>query len=279
MARFRKIDVRMWGDARFLALSRPQPNAQTLWVYLLTGPHTTSIPGLFAAGGAALAEALGWPLKAFREAFGEAHSQGMVKADFSARVVWIPKAINYNPPESANVVKSWRAYWDEIPECGLKVQAHEHLKGFLKGYGEGFAEALQKACGKPSRKPWANQEQEPEQEPEQEQDTPPKEVCVGAPPPDPPTDTKPPKRFKPPTVAEVAAYCRERGNSVDAEKFVDHYTSKGWVVGRSPMKDWKAAVRSTWEKNNTTAAPSKPALRDQFTEAAQQFLANGEASS
>lgn len=55
-------------------------------------------------------------------------------------------------------------------------------------------------------------------------------------------------RFTPPTVDEVAAYCRERGNSVDAQRFVDYYTANGWKVGRNPMKDWKATVR-TWERN------------------------------
>ena len=53
--------------------------------------------------------------------------------------------------------------------------------------------------------------------------------------------------FTPPTVEEVSAYCRERGNAVNAQTFVDFYASKGWKVGNSPMKDWKAAVR-TWEK-------------------------------
>jgi hypothetical protein len=57
------------------------------------------------------------------------------------------------------------------------------------------------------------------------------------------------KRFVPPTVDEVRAYCRERQNGVDAERFIDYYTSNGWLVGRNRMKDWKAAVR-TWERNN-----------------------------
>lgn len=57
------------------------------------------------------------------------------------------------------------------------------------------------------------------------------------------------KRFKAPTAEEVRAYILEKGYSVDAESFVDYYTSKGWVVGKSPMKDWKAAVR-TWNKNH-----------------------------
>ena len=54
------------------------------------------------------------------------------------------------------------------------------------------------------------------------------------------------KVFVPPTVEEVRAYCTGRKNGIDPQSFVDFYSSKGWVVGKSPMKDWKAAVR-TWE--------------------------------
>ena len=53
--------------------------------------------------------------------------------------------------------------------------------------------------------------------------------------------------FRPPTVEEVETYCQERQNGVDASRFVDFYASKGWKVGSSPMKDWRAAVR-TWER-------------------------------
>lgn len=59
------------------------------------------------------------------------------------------------------------------------------------------------------------------------------------------------RRFTPPTVDEVAAYCRERGNAVDAQRFVDFYASKGWKVGSSGMKDWHAAVRN-WERQDNT---------------------------
>ena len=61
---------------------------------------------------------------------------------------------------------------------------------------------------------------------------------------------KPKKVFVKPTTEEVEAYCRERGNQVVAQNFVDHYTANGWRVGRNPMKDWKAAVR-TWEQSHT----------------------------
>lgn len=54
--------------------------------------------------------------------------------------------------------------------------------------------------------------------------------------------------FVKPTVDEVRAYCQERRNCVDPERFVDYYEANGWKVGKSSMKDWKATVRN-WEKN------------------------------
>lgn len=56
-----------------------------------------------------------------------------------------------------------------------------------------------------------------------------------------------------PTLSEVRAYAQERFSSVDPEAFYDFYSSKGWLVGRSPMKDWKAAFRG-WERNHQKAA-------------------------
>jgi len=55
------------------------------------------------------------------------------------------------------------------------------------------------------------------------------------------------RRFSPPSVGEVEAYCLERRNGISPQAFIDFYASKGWKVGSSPMKDWKAAVR-TWEQ-------------------------------
>ena len=55
------------------------------------------------------------------------------------------------------------------------------------------------------------------------------------------------KRFKKPTPEEIKNYCKERNNNVDANRFYNFYESKGWMVGKNKMKDWKAAVR-TWEQ-------------------------------
>lgn len=57
------------------------------------------------------------------------------------------------------------------------------------------------------------------------------------------------KRFTPPTLEEVKSYCKERNNNVDAQRFIDFYESKGWMVGRNNMKDWKAAIRN-WERGS-----------------------------
>jgi hypothetical protein len=65
------------------------------------------------------------------------------------------------------------------------------------------------------------------------------------------------KRFVSPTIEEVRDYCRERNNLVDPEKFVDYYSSNGWMVGKHKMVDWKAAVR-TWEKNNYSGRSNSP---------------------
>lgn len=57
------------------------------------------------------------------------------------------------------------------------------------------------------------------------------------------------KTFCPPTLEEVQAYCKERNNNVDAQTFIDFYSAKNWMIGKSKMSDWKAAVR-TWERRD-----------------------------
>lgn len=63
------------------------------------------------------------------------------------------------------------------------------------------------------------------------------------------------ERFSPPTLEEVKAYCKERDNKVNAEAFVNFYTSKNWYVGSNKMKDWRASVR-TWEVNSFSKGKS-----------------------
>jgi hypothetical protein len=79
------------------------------------------------------------------------------------------------------------------------------------------------------------------------------------------------KRFKPPTIDEVSAYCKERGNSVAPQRFVDFYAAKGWMVGKNGMKDWKAAVRN-WEGNNGVGNGRAPPGDDEAKSAAKRAV-------
>lgn len=71
------------------------------------------------------------------------------------------------------------------------------------------------------------------------------------------------KRFVKPTVEEISAYCQERNNGISAEQFFNFYESKGWRIGNSPMKDWKAAVR-TWESKQSKQWKTIDAKPDAF---------------
>jgi hypothetical protein len=176
MGIYRRIEVRMWGDGKFKNLSPMPPSGQGLWIYLLCGPQTGIIPGLFCAGHAALAEALGWPTEAFEKAFREVLGEGLAKDSPKDRLIWLPNAIKHNPPMSPNVVRSWAAAMDSLPECTFLHEAIEHIrgevylldkqevKGFAKAFDEVFGEALPKAFAKGNEKPSPNQEQEQEQD-------------------------------------------------------------------------------------------------------------------
>lgn len=63
--------------------------------------------------------------------------------------------------------------------------------------------------------------------------------------------------FKKPTLEEVEEYCNERNNNIDAQRFIDFYESKGWMVGKNKMKDWKACIR-TWEQKNKSNQQELP---------------------
>lgn len=151
--RYRNVSVAMWDSPDYLALSAPQPNGRTCWEHLMTARHTTSIPGLFSAGKAQLAEHLGWELQDYEDCFSEIESKGMAVADWKARVVWLPNAIRHNPPASPNVITGWRKAWDEIPPCELRNRALRGIWAFLESWDvpkasvfrEAFAKAFAKA--------------------------------------------------------------------------------------------------------------------------------------
>lgn len=83
------------------------------------------------------------------------------------------------------------------------------------------------------------------------------------------------KRFIPPTIEEVSAYCTERQNHIDPQHFIDFYASKGWMVGKNKMKDWQAAVR-TWEQRDNKPNKAAQEMDDFYTMAANWAEKKGE---
>lgn len=186
MARYRKISPCIWNDAKVRGLS--DKGKLTLFL-LLTHPNMTSL-GALRANLPGLACELGWKTSVFARAFRELLDCGMARQDADAQLIWFPKFLRHNAPESPNVVRGWAAAFEELPECPLKLDVLAGAWATLAAFGEGFRDAfrevfgevLPKPCEKPSaslheslsegfRQSCPNQEQEQEQE--QEQNTPP----------------------------------------------------------------------------------------------------------
>lgn len=132
MAKYRKIDPRIWNDAKFSSLSH---EAQRLFLYILTHPSMTSL-GAFRATPEGLMSEIGIPCEQCYEqcsthcknTFDALVVQGMVKYDAPSRTVFAPNFLKYNAPENANVVIGWENALDEIPEGPLKLEALERAK-------------------------------------------------------------------------------------------------------------------------------------------------------
>lgn len=159
--RYRKVSSAFWNDAGVLRLS---DRGKLAFLFVLTHPNMTSL-GMMRATMSGLAEELGWEVKAFREAFGEAFREGMVEASTEAPLIALPNFLKHNKPESPNVVKSWERILPELPECELKTQQMQRVKGFVEALPKAFREALPEAFGKPYPNPQPNPDPDPDPDP------------------------------------------------------------------------------------------------------------------
>lgn len=151
--RYRKISVQIWNDEKFRRLS---DMAQLAFIYVLTHPQMTGI-GAMRATIDGLAAERKKPVKAFREAFGEAFREGLLLMDESADYLCVPNFLRHNAPESPNVVVSWKNIPELLPECDLQREHFQDVKAFAEGLGEGFAKALPEAFREGYPKPSPNQ--------------------------------------------------------------------------------------------------------------------------
>lgn len=147
------VQRRLWTDARFRKLSKPDANARDLFLYLLTTPRATPIPGLIVAGEPALAEELDWPLKGLQRCMSELEGTGMVRLDRAARLLWLPNGLRHNAPRSPKNVLGWAKHWRLLPECDLLTEAAAAFEALMVARGPAFSEAFDRVLGRapPSR--------------------------------------------------------------------------------------------------------------------------------
>lgn len=172
MARYRKIDVRMWNDRKFRELS---DNGKLAFILLLTHPDTTQI-GTIRTRASNLADELGWQRDAMSHAIQEVTLNGMIDADEKAGLIVINNFLKYNAPSSPNAFKSWCELIDLMPECDLLDKHVARLKTFVDGLSVGMRnaipndliDAIKDAMSRTNGQPCCIQEQEQDQEQDKE---------------------------------------------------------------------------------------------------------------
>lgn len=170
MARYRKIDPRIWNDEKFASLSH---EGQRAFLFILTHPSMTSL-GAFRATKEGIEAELGIDTKGFAKPFQELLSKGLIKYDESCFLVFAPNFLKYNQPENPNVVKGWAGCLDLLPECPLLAEVLQRAKSCAsansktsKAFSEALGrvtETLSERYAKQLSKGLAIQKQEQEQE-------------------------------------------------------------------------------------------------------------------
>lgn len=141
MSRFRNVHTKLWKSADFRALSPLKPSGQALFFYLLTGTHTTAVPGVLVAGPAAIAEELGWKPSEVRKYLNEIAARGMTVEDAKVRLIYLPAGLAHNRPTNPNIVRSWRDEWAMVPACALRDRMEADFGTFLGSLGDHYAQA------------------------------------------------------------------------------------------------------------------------------------------
>lgn len=144
MAHYRKIDVRIWNDAKFNSLSSL---GKLIFILLITHPNMTGL-GAMRATPNGLSDELKQPIKVFQKAFEEVLVLGLARFDADSSCIWIPNFLKYQTAESPNVIRNWIKQIEFIPEGALKGHAITTLKNYAEGCSEGFKKAFREAFPK-----------------------------------------------------------------------------------------------------------------------------------
>lgn len=138
MARYRKIDTRIWNDRKFRELD---DKSKLAFFLVLTHPDTNQL-GMLRSRSVALAMELGWHPDVMSDAILTLCRMDMLMVDDKAGFIFIPNFLKYNPPNGPNAVKGWAGLIDLMPECDLLSRALVYLKPTIFGLSEGVRSAI-----------------------------------------------------------------------------------------------------------------------------------------
>lgn len=246
----RVVDVDFWNDEKIMDMFTPED--KLFFLYLLTNPHTTQL-GIYGIHPKHISFELGYTIESVKvllERFENKYE--IIKYCDETKEIAVKNFLRHSiikggAPVKDCLIRELKAVKNKdliafVFSHIKQFEINETVRSLIDEYEEKNGEVLYAIEKRKSTKKKIN---ENENENENENDVSLYDTCH---------DTSnvslgtKRKRFVPPTIEEVKAYCLDRKNNVNAEKFIDYYTSNGWYVGRNKMKDWKASVR-TWEKN------------------------------
>ena len=143
--RYNEISQRTWNSQGFRGLS---DDAKLLWLFFLTGPIRTPLPGIYNIGAGGCLDYLRWEPKKFQDAWDELEGLGMAVADWDINVLYLPNWSQHNrPPNSSNVLKGRLKLLGNIPDCDLKALYISQLKNLCEELGETFEESFREWFG------------------------------------------------------------------------------------------------------------------------------------
>lgn len=223
MAIYRTVHMSFWTDPK--VDDEFTPEDKYFYLYLLTNPHT-NLCGCYEISMRQMVRETGYNEDTVKRLINRMETvHGVIQYDPQTKEIFIPRWGKYNWVNSKDTDKG-------IAKAASLIKSERFRIAFTE---MGYIDPVQGVYRGPIG---------------------PVGVSVTVTDTDTVTDTV---KSKHPTLDEVKAYCNERNNRVDPERFIDYYTSNGWKVGKNPMKDWKAAVR-TWERSDVQKTRSRNTL-------------------
>lgn len=224
----RIVDTDFWLDDKVIEMFSPED--KLFFLYLMTNPHTTQL-GIYAINRKVMAFEIGYSVEAVSVLLDRFEKKyNMIRYSQATSEVAIKNYLRHS------IVKGGKPVEDLLIKEIAKVKDKSLLRYICSGLAkeENLNSSVKSVLSKYLNENDNDNDNENEESYNESYN-------------DSYHDSLKPKRFTPPSVDEVKAYCEERRNGIDAQRFVDYYSARGWLLGKNKIRDWKACVR-TWEK-------------------------------